>query len=125
LIYVDLGKNDYKEILEKIIQSDKMVRFAIIYDRFGSIEVKLEREGQHLLLNENDTDSLAREGINSWFTRNQLAHKIGKGQYVMAVYEKIIRLSIPMENDTTLLVSLDNLVETPKIVDSITKIIKK
>jgi len=120
---VTLDKTEYKKLLEKIIQSNDMIRFAIIYDKFGSIEEKLEREGQNLLLNENDTDSLAREGINSWFARNQLAHKIGKGQYVMAVYEKIIRISIPMKDDATLLISLDNIVETPKIVDSIKQIL--
>jgi len=120
---VTLDKTEYKKLLEKIIQSNDMIRFAIIYDKFSSIEEKLEREGQNLLLNENDTDSLAREGINSWFARNQLAHKIGKGQYVMAVYEKIIRISIPMKDDATLLISLDNIVETPKIVDSIKQIL--
>lgn len=125
MILVYLETNDYKKLLEKIIQCNDIVRFVVIYDKFGSIEEKLQKEGIRILLNEIDTDSLAREGLNSWHARNQLAHKIGKSQYVMAVYDKIIRLSIPMGDGETLLVSLDNLMEAPKIVDIIKKILQK
>lgn len=125
MILVYLETNDYKKLLEKIIQCNDIVRFAVIYDKFGSIEEKLQKEGIRILLNEIDTDSLAREGLNSWHARNQLAHKIGKSQYVMAVYDKIIRLSIPLGGGETLLVSLDNLMETPKIVDIIKKILQE
>ena len=125
MILVYLETNDYKKLLEKIIQCNDIVRFAVIYDKFGSIEEKLQKEGIRILLNEIDTDSLAREGLNSWHARNQLAHKIGKSQYVMAVYDKIIRLSIPLGGGETLLVSLDNLMEAPKIVDIIKKILQE
>jgi len=78
-----------------------------------------------MLLNEYDTDKLVREGVNSWHYRKQLSHKIGKGQYAMAVYEKIIRLTIPLDDDHILLISVDNQVETPKIVDTIKKILQE
>jgi len=120
-----LNKNNYKKLLEKIIQSDDIVRFASICDRFGTIEEKLQRDGQSLLLNEYDTDKLVKEGASSWFYRRQLSNKIGKGQYAMAAYEKIIRLTIPLDDSRILLVSLDNVRETPKIVDTIKKILQE
>lgn len=66
-----------------------------------------------------------REGASSWHYRKQLSNKIGKGQYVMAAYEKIIRLTIPIDDDHILLVSLDNVRETPKIVDTVKKILQE
>ena len=66
-----------------------------------------------------------REGVSSWYNRNQLSHKIGKGQYAMAAYEKIIRLTIPLDDSHILLVSLENVEKTPKIVDGIKKILQE
>lgn len=109
--------------MEKIIQSNDIIRFASICDRFGLIEEKLQREGLSLLLSENDTDKLVRAGVDSWHYRKQLSNKIGKGQYAMAVYDKIIRLTIPLDDNHILLVTLDNVEKTPKIVDTIKKIL--
>ena len=97
----------------------------LICDEFGQIKEQLQRDGESLLLSEFDTDKLVRAGVNSWHYRKQLSHKIGKGQYAMAVYEKIIRLTIPLENGHLLLVTLDNVVETPKIVDTLKKILQE
>ena len=124
--YLLLNKNNYKKLLEKIIQSDGIIRFtAICNTSFGTIEEKLQRDGQSLLLSEYDTDKLVREGVSSWYNRNQLSHKIGKGQYAMAAYEKIIRLTIPLDDSHILLVSLENVEKTPKIVDAIKKILQE
>ena len=47
-------KNNYKKLLEKIIQSDGIIRFtAICNTSFGTIEEKLQREGETLLLDKN------------------------------------------------------------------------
>ena len=78
-----------------------------------------------MLLNEYDTDKLVKEGASSWYYRKQLSNKIGKGQYAMAAYEKIIKLTIPLDDDHILLVSLDNQGETPKIIDTIKKILQE
>jgi len=118
-----VNKINHKKLLEKIIQSNDIIRFASICDRFGLIEEKLQREGLSLLLSENDTDKLVRAGVDSWHYRKQLSNKIGKGQYAMAVYDKIIRLTIPLDDNHILLVTLDNVEKTPKIVDTIKKIL--
>ena len=87
-------KCDYEKLLEKIIQSDSVIRFVAICTSFGNIEHKLQRDDKTILLNEYDTDKLVREGVSSWHYRKQLSHKIGKGLYAMAVYEKITRITI-------------------------------
>jgi hypothetical protein len=37
--------------------------------------------------------------INAWKTRGKLAPKIGKGKYVLAEYEKIKRITMPLGED--------------------------
>ena len=63
--------------------------------------------------------------IHSWKTRRKYAKKIGEGQYAMAVYGKIIRLTIPLNEGQILLVTLDNILESPKLVDVIKNILQK
>ncbi len=118
-----LHEKNYGKILEKIIQSDDVIRFASICDKFGKIEEKLQRDHESLL-NEYDTDKLVKAGVNSWHYRKQLSSKIGEGHYAMVVYDKITRLTFPLD-DHFLLITIDNLVETPKIVDTIKKILKE
>ena len=122
---MSLNKINYKNLLEKIIQSDNVIRFALICNEFGTIEEKSQRNGGSLLLSEYDTDKLVREGVSSWHYRKQLSQKIGEGQYAMAVYDKIVRITIPLDDDHMLLVTLDNMEETPKIVDTIKKILQE
>jgi hypothetical protein len=116
-------KINHKKLLEKVIQSNDIIRYAAICDQFGAIKEKLPREGLSYLLSEYDTDKLVRAGVDSWHYRKQLSAKIGKGQYAMAVYDKIIRLTIPLDDNYILLVSCENEEKTPKIVDTIKKIL--
>jgi len=119
------NENIYKDTLQQIIQSSDVIRFAAICGNFGTITEKVQREGITLLLNEKDTEKLVDEAIHSWQTRRKFSQKIGEGQYAMAVYDKIIRVTIPLNEDQILLVTLDNVLETPKIVGDIKKILQK
>ncbi len=65
------------------------------------------------------------EAIHSWQTRRKFSQKIGEGQYAMAVYGKIIRLTIPLNEDQILLVTLDNVLEAPKLIGDIKKILQE
>ena len=62
-------------------------------------ESQNHREGvQNLLSPEESKKSLAIYIVNSWKTRNTLAPKIGKGKYVLAEYEKIKRITMPLDD---------------------------
>ena len=117
------NKINYKKLLEKIIQSNDIIRFALICDQSGAVKEKLPRDGLSLLLDEYDTDKLMKAGVDSWHYRKQVSDKIGKGQYAMAVYGKIVRLTIPLDDNHIILIVLDNVEKTPKIIDTIKKIL--
>ena len=120
-----MSENDYQNLLKKIIQSNEAVRLTAICGNFGTITDKAQRDGVSLLLSEQDTEKLVREAINSWQTRRKFSQKIGEGQYAMAVYDKIIRITIPLNEFQILLVTLDNTLETPKLIDDIKQILQE
>ena len=43
--------------------------------------------------------------VNSWKTRTQLAPKIGKGKYVLAEYEKLKRITMPLGDEHLLYIT--------------------
>ena len=75
---------------------DSKIRIVTICDINGKMMYSDYREGiENLLMPEESKRSL-NLAVNSWKTRSQLAPKIGKGKYVLAEYEKVKRITIPL-----------------------------
>ncbi|MGA8105135.1 MAG: hypothetical protein WB815_00670, partial [Nitrososphaeraceae archaeon] len=45
--------------------------------------------------------------IKAWKTRGELAPKIGKGKYVLAEYEKLKRITMPLGDDHILYITTE------------------
>jgi len=59
--------------------------------------------------------------VNAWKTRSQLANKIGKGKYVLAEYEKIKRITMPLDDNHILYITTEVNADHDKIIKSVTK----
>ena len=57
------------------------------------------REGVRNLLTPEESKKSLDLAINAWKTRSELETKIGKGKYVLAEYEKIKRITMPLGHD--------------------------
>jgi hypothetical protein len=116
---------EYNSLTKNIMNLDNKVRFAAVCDDSGEIKYGGQREGIPNLLSPEETKRSNIQALARWSLRNSLAAKIGKGQYAMAVYEKIKRITIPLENDHLLLVTLEIDSEHEKIINEILSFIKK
>jgi len=52
---------DFRQILEKILEFDQGIRFAAIFDRFGTLKEKIQRDGTSLMMDEYETVNMLRE----------------------------------------------------------------
>ena len=57
--------------------------------------------------------------VNSWKTRSTLAPKIGKGKYVLAEYEKIKRITMPLNDEHLLYITTEPEADHSKIIDRV------
>jgi hypothetical protein len=65
------------------------------------------------------------QALARWALRNTLSPKIGKGRYAMAEYEKIKRITIPLEdNNVLVLITTEVDVNHDRIIDHIMKFIQ-
>jgi hypothetical protein len=95
---------DYRKLYQDIMKLDPKIRLVTICDVGGRVMYSEHREGVRNLLTLEESKKSLELAINAWKTRGELSTKIGKGKYVLAEYEKIKRITMPLgDNDNHLL----------------------
>ena len=109
---MDYKKIDYEKMYKDIMNIDEGIRLVTICDSNGRALYSEHRGGvKNLLTPEESKESLVL-AVNSWNTRTKLAPKIGKGKYVLAEYEKIKRITMPLGDDHHLLLYITTEVQS-------------
>ena len=96
---MDYKKIDYEKIYEDIINIDPRIRLVTICNLNGRVMYSDHREGIKNLLTPEESKESLELAVNAWKTRTKLASKIGKGKYVLAEYEKLKRITMPLGDD--------------------------
>jgi len=111
---------DHQKLVDTIMDLDSNVRFATICNMTGDIQVSGKREGIENFLTLEETQESLKHATNAWmFSRTPHYKKIGKGLYTLSVYEKLKRVTMPLEDGFMLLATFDNQGEQSKIIDGI------
>lgn len=84
------------------------IRFAAVCDKDGEILWQSQRNGIKNIIPLEDTKKTLKRALNAWQERSTITDKVGRGLYVIAAYEKIKRITIPLENNHLLFISVDN-----------------
>ena len=114
---------DYERLCKDILNLDPKIRFAGICDETGETKYGGQREGVRNLLSPEETKKSNLQALARWGLRNTLAPKIGKGRYSMAEYEKIKRITAPLENYHLLLVTTEVEADHGRIIDNILQLL--
>jgi len=93
-------------LLKRIMDSDPNIRHSIVSDNEGNILATHHRPGVMNYLSQEETAASLKRAAVAWKGRNELTSKIGKGLYAVAAFEKITRMTFPLEEDNLIFVSL-------------------
>ena len=88
--------SEFKRLCDKIIGTDSRIRYIGIADKHGIIITKAEREGILPLLNDEETEQYAITASTRQYTRLRWQNLLGKLYYTCSLYEKILRITIPI-----------------------------
>jgi len=99
---------EFEHLLDRVMDLDGNIRHARVCDMDGNVVCSRQRKGVVNLLTEQETHESLKYSVKSWKVRGELSHKIGRGRYVLAVYEKLRRVTMPLGQTHLLLVSFDN-----------------
>jgi hypothetical protein len=81
---------------KQILKADKSIRFAGIANNLGSLIATEYREGLVPLLTKQQTSQYAIEAVLRAAIREEFESNIGKLEYSIGKYEKLIRATVPI-----------------------------
>ena len=115
---------DYGKLCKDILNLDPKIRYAGICDNTGETKFGGQRQGVQNLLSLEETKRSNLQALARWALRNSLSPKIGKGKYAIAEYEKLKRITVPLENDHLLLITTEVEADHQKIIDNVLQMTK-
>jgi len=112
----------YLDLVEKAMKISKEIRFATVCDMNGDVKYSEHRSGAKNLLTNRESLKSLESAARSWKMRNESSSKIGKGEYVLAEYGKIKRITIPIDNNHLLYLTLSKKSDHNKIIAKATEL---
>ena len=115
---------EHQQLIDTIMDNDKNIRFATISNMVGDMEVTGQSKGIEKFLTPEETKESLEFAAKAWIhARTPHFKKIGKGLYTLTAYEKLKRVTIPLEDGFLLLATMDNTSEQNQIIDGILKLV--
>ena len=111
---------DYETFFDAILSIDPKIRYVGIYHK-GEMHDKM-RKGLQSLLTPEETKTSIVQAIVRNATRQVLSIKIGNPIYSTTRYEKVIRSTIPINENDLVMVSMETDSNHQKIVEQVIKI---
>jgi hypothetical protein len=113
---------NYQKVYQDIMGLDRNIRMVTICDTDGKIMYSDHRPGVTNLLTPDESKRSLEMAVNAWKSRIQLAPKIGKGKYVLAEYEKIKRITMPLGDRHLVYVTTELQANHDNIISQITRL---
>ena len=114
---------DFDKLCKDVLALDSKIRFAGVCDDSGAIKHGGQREGVTNLLSPDETKRSNLQAMARWALRNSLSSKVGKGKYAMTEYEKIKRITFPLDGNHLLLVTTEVDADHNKAISNILSLI--
>ena len=92
---------------QKVLNSNKSIRWVAITDQDGIILDEQNREGFDSLLTQQENQESAINTIIRQKTRTKFEPKIGKLNYALGRYQKLSRSLIPINENYYLILTMD------------------
>ena len=107
-----VGMEKHEKLLNMLMEFNPLIRFTAVCTHDGEIEWHSQRNNVSNIIPLEETKASIKRASESWNAREDLTgNGTGRGMYTITAYEKIKRITIPLDDDHILFISTDN---TPK-----------
>jgi hypothetical protein len=87
---------EFRSLCDSLVGIDSRVRFVGVADKHGLMLTTAERKNIVPLLNDEETEQYAITASTRQYTRLRWQDILGKLYYTCSLYEKILRITIPI-----------------------------
>jgi len=96
-----LSKERFSDLCKQIVEIDESIRFAGIADKMGILVATIYQRGIVPLMTEEETSQYALRAVVRATTREDFEEKLGRLQYSVGKYEKLVRATVPIPPSTS------------------------
>ncbi len=114
----------YEKLLNLLMDFNESIRFAAISNNDGEILWHSQREGIKNIIPLDETKKTIRRAIEGWKENRRITENVGTGLYTIVSYEKIKRITVPLDEQNLLFISVNNDPITKKKSKSYGKIVE-
>ena len=115
---------NYDKLCMDAFAIDSSIRFASVYTKSGDVVGgDMCKDKESILTPEEVTLSLYYSK-QMFETRKNLSHIIGKEKYSMTEYAKVKMITIPLQDDNLLLISIETKGDHIMMIDHILKVVE-
>lgn len=94
-------KSFFQDFCDNIVTLDPTIRFAGIADEDGHLVATADRKGLKPILSQEERAQYAITAATRQYTRLRWEYLLGKVNYAMSHYAKIIRATIPVADENS------------------------
>ena len=98
---------DYSNLCQTVMDLDPRIRYVSICDDTGKNVYGGQRDGVEDLLSKEETKEANIQIWDIWAVRSPLTLKVGRAKYTITEFQKIKRISMPLDNDYLLVVTAE------------------
>jgi hypothetical protein len=110
---------DLDKLFNDVMNIDPTIRYAAIQNNAGAKIAGGFRENITPLLNDEELRMMHYYANQRWHTRKNIEHKLGKTKYAMAEYDKLKRISFPIENDHLLIITTEISTDHTRVINAV------
>lgn len=114
---------EYEKLCSDILDIDKKIRFAAIYNSNIEQIAGGIRKGIENIIPESITKLSVEQSFMRWRTRLQMEDWIGKPKYALVEYEKVKRFTFHINHEKLLLISTELNMLNDFLVEKVHKLI--
>jgi hypothetical protein len=114
---------EYEKLCSDVLDIDKKIRFAAIYNSKIEQIAGGMRRGVENLTPESITKLSVEQSFMRWHTRLEMNEWIGMPKYALAEYDKIKRFTFHINHEKLLLISTELNISNDFLIEKVRKLI--
>ena len=116
---------NFAKLYGEVLGIDSNIRYAAIQNSVGEKIHGGFREGINPILNDDELKMMHYYASQRWQTRKNIEHKLGNTKYAMAEYDKLKRISFPIDEKHLLMITTEINSNHTVIIQNILKLLKE
>jgi len=114
---------DFDKLSANVLKIDTTIRYAAIQDHEGKKICGGFRDNISPILDDDELNMMHYYASQRWHTRKNIEHKLGSTKYAMAEYEKLKRISFPIDQKYLLMLTTEINTDHTNVINKVLELI--